>query len=609
MLGDEKMTTNELNEYIKRYLQEDRTHSAIMLTAPWGTGKSHYIQNSLIPFIDADEDKKCITVSLYGIKDLREISKSIYLEVRAKSLTKKSEKLSAGKLIGKTIVKGIASFFNVDLSMKEEDLQNLYDSIDLTGKLIILEDLERSHIDINEILGYVNNLVEQDGVKVLLVANEEEILKEEKQKFESKAVENILDGYGTSQKSPELKEDAKDYLHIKEKTISDTINFTAPLPLSIEQIMKSFECEYFNILLKEQDNGEKNIIKQIIEKIDNKQNFNLRSFIFACQKTKDILMFGSEKRNLEFAKALFLSNVAFSIKFKSFNNVNWRKISYTKALTEYGCTFYSSYNYIINQEIDLETIRKEEKDYLHSKKVQEEKNNQDQDFQALQYFYYKSESEVAEAVIRIRDRLKNQNGVSPTTFGELANYLIAVKPLIQCDDTIEECKQLILTQLQNCDNDVSIHIKHHNGIELWEQAQKEEYSEFTKQMLDNVNRNNAKLIEFDYTLEDLSECYRRLWDYKNKHVNPHYPIIPLDINKIVDLLTRCSAFEIQNMRLLLRENYSSEQNISETMEKEIINLKNMIERLLDYDKFDRIQKWQIHWIVNDLNKIINGSEN
>ena len=40
----------------------------------------------------------------------------------------------------------------------------------------IPEDLERSSIDIIEVLGFVNNLVEQDGVKVLLVANEEEII-------------------------------------------------------------------------------------------------------------------------------------------------------------------------------------------------------------------------------------------------------------------------------------------------------------------------------------------------------------------------------------------------------------------------------------------------
>lgn len=286
------MTNDELNEYIKHYLEEDKTHSAIMLTAPWGTGKSYYIQNKLMPFIDSDEEKRCIVVSLYGLKDLHEISKSIYLEIRAKAFAKKSEKLSTGKLIGKTIIKGIASFFNVDLSMKEEDLQKMYESIDLTGKLIILEDLERSNIDIIEIMGYVNNLVEQDGVKVLLVANEEEIIKEEKQKIESEseAVKNILDGYSKQKELPKLKEDAKDYLHIKEKTISDTINFVAPLSESIKQIMASFDCEYFDTLLQEKNSD---IIKEIIGKIGNQQNINLRSFIFACQKTTDILNYGT----------------------------------------------------------------------------------------------------------------------------------------------------------------------------------------------------------------------------------------------------------------------------------------------------------------------------
>ena len=107
------MTTNELNEYIKHYLEKDKTHSAIMLTAPWGTGKSYYIQNKLIPFIDSDDEKRCIVVSLYGLKDLHEISKSIYMEMRAKAFTKKSENLSTCKLIGKTIIKGIASFLTL----------------------------------------------------------------------------------------------------------------------------------------------------------------------------------------------------------------------------------------------------------------------------------------------------------------------------------------------------------------------------------------------------------------------------------------------------------------------------------------------------------------
>ena len=46
------MTYQDLNQYILHYLTEDKTQSAVMLTAPWGTGKSFYIQNELKPFLE-----------------------------------------------------------------------------------------------------------------------------------------------------------------------------------------------------------------------------------------------------------------------------------------------------------------------------------------------------------------------------------------------------------------------------------------------------------------------------------------------------------------------------------------------------------------------------
>ena len=97
--------------------------------------------------------------------------------MRMRQFKKPSEKVNAGILVGKTILKGVAGFFGIDLSKDEKSLQKLYESINLDGKLIVLEDLERCSIDIIELLGFVNNLVEQDGVKVLLVANEDEFIK------------------------------------------------------------------------------------------------------------------------------------------------------------------------------------------------------------------------------------------------------------------------------------------------------------------------------------------------------------------------------------------------------------------------------------------------
>lgn len=119
------MNYAELNNFIKHYIENDKTQRAIMLTGDWGSGKSHYIQNELIPFLSKEENGnyQCIVVSLYGLSKLSEISKTIYLESRMKILNKKLEKTIAGKMAAKTILKSITSFFSIDISnsqMKEE---------------------------------------------------------------------------------------------------------------------------------------------------------------------------------------------------------------------------------------------------------------------------------------------------------------------------------------------------------------------------------------------------------------------------------------------------------------------------------------------------------
>ncbi len=75
------MDFEQLNNTIKNYLDNDKTNSAIMLTGEWGSGKSYYIRNELLPYIEKDGDKKCIVVSLYGISDIAEINKNIYANI------------------------------------------------------------------------------------------------------------------------------------------------------------------------------------------------------------------------------------------------------------------------------------------------------------------------------------------------------------------------------------------------------------------------------------------------------------------------------------------------------------------------------------------------
>lgn len=382
---------NKYTEFIENYLINDKTKSAIMLIGGWGTGKSFYIQNVLKPYLEDKNTDCCIIVSLYGLNDLKEISKAIYFEARTKKFISKitnhkilqeAESQASAKIVGKTIAKGITSFFNIDLTGSEDDLQRLYESIDLNGKLIILEDLERTNIPIKDVLGYVNNLVEQDGVKVLLVANEEEILKSEE-------VVVGKDKTGEDQKEWRWTIETQEYLKTKEKTVSDTIPYICDYFETIENILEQFKCQEIEELLvdklceigKEDNKNTTNTDKlselnrqmlyvEIMSVADKISKLNLRSLIFACQKTVDILRFYNKEIDITFVKHLFMSIVAFSFKLKTNDKLCWNEKENARSLGTSKYPLYKfAHDYIKYQNLEIETIKKEEEAFLAQKKA------------------------------------------------------------------------------------------------------------------------------------------------------------------------------------------------------------------------------------------------
>lgn len=73
------MLFKDLNIFIHHYITEDKTNSALMLTGPWGSGKTYYINNVLKPYLKA-ESINCYTISLYGLNNVLDISKYLFNE-------------------------------------------------------------------------------------------------------------------------------------------------------------------------------------------------------------------------------------------------------------------------------------------------------------------------------------------------------------------------------------------------------------------------------------------------------------------------------------------------------------------------------------------------
>lgn len=592
------MNTEELNKHIKNYLENDKTNSAIMLTGAWGSGKSYYVKNELIPYLDEDNQGKCVMVSLYGVKNLGDISKSIYLEIRAKAINKNSEKLSAGKLVAKTIIKGVAGYFGVDLSMSEEDLQRLYTSIDLTGKLIVLEDLERCTIDIIDLLGFVNNLVEQDGVKVLLVANEKEIIQCEDKE--------IKDTKGKTKKESAYTEKTKEYLRKKEKTVSDTLVFESTREIALKNIIRlHFDKDLSNALTEDV------YIADIVNVLNTVKSNNLRSVMFACQKTSDLIKLYEKSLDVNFIKFLLCSNIAFSCRIKNGEDCVWKdKETSPAALGTATFPLYKvCYDFIQNQRFIKSLLEQVEQAYLKRKKIEEDKTEFNRHFAVLSNYYSCTEEEVSNAIIQIKGLLKKNEGVEYTQYAALANYLIAVRDCVDNVSDIEECKTLMLQNIRGIGNedDIESDILYHSGIELDDVKDNQELAEFKKKLIEEIKLKKKEVFVFDSSIEGIRKFIDYVQGKRSEYINEGSFAKNISIPEFIEALKTCDANLIMKVRRVFLSVYSS-SNIKVFLanDKDILEvLKNEIQTLIDnYDGFDKIQKKQLKWFITNLEGII-----
>ena len=587
------MTNSELNEYILHYLKEDRIKSAIMLTADWGTGKSYYIQNELIPFLGKEENGSysCVVVSLYGLKSVEEISKSLYLESRMKFLPKGSEGFETGKFAVKTVVKGITSFLGVDLSKTEEELQDLYQSVDLSGKLIILEDIERSGINILEVLGYINNLVEQDEVKVLLVANEDEILKY----HDSKPDKN-----GRTHKIPD--ENTAIYLETKEKTVSDTISYFGDINTAISNLILPFNNEMLNKFTVEDQ------INDIVTMMMLRENLNLRTFLFACQKISDIY----SKLGViddETARTIFFSVLSLAMQIKSGYFPNWEGSDSISTKLGFGNfpLYRFCYDYIRWQEFDVNKVQ--EALEAHKKLKLYDPHGEsiyDEDLRTVFDYYEHSEEEVLTALKSIESRLDNSEDIPIYCYNKLAYSLVACHTILEFD--YDSCKSKMISNMQQHGKEIDSDLLFLNRFEFEDEIEKREFIDFSQTLRDAVGVSTHTAFDFSYKPEDIHSFYVYVTKNEAKVTAGHAFISKFKLDRLVDMIFVCNPNQLHDWRGVLWAVYrnSTKADFLETDRLFIEELINKLSSKLSEGKsgMDRIVLFQMDLLVKNLQKFI-----
>ena len=600
------MTNSELNKSILHYLTHDQTKSAIMLIGGWGTGKSFYIQNELIPFLGKEENGgyKCITLSLYGITSLSEISKSLYMESRFSRYNFSSESLVTGKFIAKTVLKGIANHFNIDLEPSEDDWKQLFDSVNLSGKLLIFEDIERIQFGIIEFLGYVSSLVEQDGVKVLLVANEKEIIKYKP--FVATESTGEKSGGATFKFSriqkPEYTAETVSYFRVKEKTISDTFKFDGDVSSAIRSIIRDFHDDILDLFANHMEIEE---IKSIMQECN---SYNLRSFQFACQKAHDLYQMIPEEleRDSAFIKAVFMGIIMYSLRIKAGIKDEWEtgmEISVGLGNARYPL-FRFCYDYIVSHKFKEESVIPAQKAYKEYLLYDKNKVKDDPNMKILSTWYIQPEEELRKTVNQVTERLKNPDSFPFYYYGELAYYLVKVSSVIKCD--ISDAKGYLVKNLCMQGDMIDADSLFLPISDDEDQDVVNELDKLIGQMSDALSIQDEDLFGFSYRPKDIGAFLNMTTKKADEIAAEGAFASRLNIERIVEMLKQCSALQINDFRSAFLTVYRENKN-TKYMRHDRSSIEKLLEgiqELQDYEGYDRVQKKQIEYFASNMKKAL-----
>ena len=363
----------ELIECICDYVKKPYTDYAVMINGEWGSGKTYFWNNKLRSRLESlkvnGKNYKTIYMSLYGINSLEEISKKIFIETNPmiNKTLKKFVDTREGNVIPEYVKTGLdmANLFGTTtFSSDKVDFSKMF-SID--DKILCFDDLERANVDVIDILGYINNFVEHDGIKTILICNEKELatkFKNNNVEFKTMIAAYILDKegllvqkdknkfFGTDQtpkidkplanlledKISDIFDKANAYERIKEKLIGETFEYVPEYAYILSGMIMKYS---YNEELSDFFKRNTSLIISAFKKSDTR---NLRILKHSLNDFEKI--YNEVKRvypdiNLEILKTMLTFTIAVSFEIKA-GNVSKEKLKSINDNDEYNSVIFTS---------------------------------------------------------------------------------------------------------------------------------------------------------------------------------------------------------------------------------------------------------------------------
>lgn len=624
------LTDEQILEIIEKYVNKKETNYAILLDGEWGSGKTYFIREKLVPKLkdnyekekkeknkdDNLKNKKPIYISLYGMQDVKEISKSIYINL----LGEKSNKWISTPI-------NIAQFLkpDIDYSKITEVLEQF---VNLDKNIIIFDDLERCNIDINLCLGYINNLVEHNNTKVIIVANEKEIGKLNYDKnYELKLIAAMnkevdyndpetKDLFGNKKiagndiktvvkRTQRIFKNGELYRVIKEKLIGKTIYYKPNISAIFDNLISNDDIDE-NI--KKLLNDKK---KYIIERLEYNGCTNIRTFKFIIEVINEIgITVNSidikEKNKKIIYDKLITYIIDASTTFKTTGKTyNWNKDVDFDTITLKGDEHTSYLDYVVGFKfvdiyikqgiINKSYIEKSINNYLEYESYQI--NDEGDPYYKLSIYWELEDEEIIECLDLIEENLKNGE-YSFKLFPKMIRTFSSIENL---NFQVDKIKELIHIMKEQILKGKVKYIDWHTMIE--QPAVVEIYNKNIKILKDAMNQKGKeeKEVEINEIIND-NDWGIKLNDYccerKDEFLNDRMFLAKLNIDKIINNISNSNSKNIYHFKYCIDRVYRF-SNLKEFYEKDIPNFQKLINGLekMNKDEFGVTKKEAIGYLT------------
>lgn len=227
----------EIYNFLNEYVNYEDPQYAVLLTGKWGCGKTFFIKKWEKEFeSNTANTLKPIYVSLFGLNSVNQIDVAIDRVINPWYYSKWAEAgKKALKLLSKIALKTDFDFdgdgkddTSLTLDTELKDDPTLKEKESKNYNIFIFDDLERCLIDIRELLGYINILVEHHKSKVIILGD----------------IENMQD------KNFRNKDKIEIYKSFEEKTIGRTFTIESDINSTVNSFIEELSM---NVLLKKED--------------------------------------------------------------------------------------------------------------------------------------------------------------------------------------------------------------------------------------------------------------------------------------------------------------------------------------------------------------------